>query len=859
MNPRLFCRERSYHKALLLTYSFDPIFFEQVVLPDLWAGRSSDILVLGDGRQIDTSIQASVGQLWSLGKHYLLGAADVPGAFHPKVFLRLGPKDGIVMLGSGNVTSSGWGGNQELGTAWMVGPDHEDKGGWLHAFLDDVLTWCQGDLEHGAVRRFKDVPWLSLTPEESAVTVPMLHSRRTNSLSFELSRRWTGRRFDEVKILTGSTDESGAYLRWAHATFGITRATVALTPSSGSFVAESLADLPLELRLVAAPTGRLLHAKFYWFDGVEGPAAVMGSANCSAAAWLLAPAGGGNIESVVIYDQPDADNFAGVLELFVAPGQCAAEFLKPRAFNDSKPPALQPSFAIKSLKWHSAFLRMYAEIYPVPDPTAQVALLLGERRISMALSPGPTALWTCDIADGLGAATVFASVMVILEHESWTTSVHWVDDIAALTHASHAARLLEPFKSLERSTSSAEQRKMLDELQEVAHTLFNDTASFRDPSLDATNRRQANDAPAKPVNPNDLVVHLDESDSALRHFASVGPGSLSLTGILRLLFESEVDEGGAPAATGDEDIDEDQMPDGTPSPKLPNQKESIGEDPAHPAIEARFREQLASQIDTFLAEMSSPGFSGRCSATQMVQAVSFPLAVALRGRRRGWVADELAENWALKIFSILFRGTGPRASGLLRSVHQRYVQNGHANTFEDVVGDGTLWLVLVATLGGTRWRGVGTQIDKAVAVREIFSSPLLLASANSDRVTGLLGTIQIEDAKEYVAYVAPRVNRLVEEIECVLTHVWEVEMQGQRHRAVIHKVGDILWRDSAKAGWAVCLEEIQDRTGQPIKVRLKGTETAVQSGYYVNVSEVCSRNFELKLLLEKLCETIEGE
>ena len=48
MNPRLFCREQSYHKALLLTYSFDPIFFEQVVLPDLWAGRSSDILVLGD-------------------------------------------------------------------------------------------------------------------------------------------------------------------------------------------------------------------------------------------------------------------------------------------------------------------------------------------------------------------------------------------------------------------------------------------------------------------------------------------------------------------------------------------------------------------------------------------------------------------------------------------------------------------------------------------------------------------------------------------------------------------------------------------------------------------------------------------
>ena len=63
MNPRLFCRERAYHKALLLTYSFDPIFFEQVVLPDLWAGRSSDILVLGDTGEIDASFQSAVGQL----------------------------------------------------------------------------------------------------------------------------------------------------------------------------------------------------------------------------------------------------------------------------------------------------------------------------------------------------------------------------------------------------------------------------------------------------------------------------------------------------------------------------------------------------------------------------------------------------------------------------------------------------------------------------------------------------------------------------------------------------------------------------------------------------------------------------
>jgi hypothetical protein len=111
---------------------------------------------------------------------------------------------------------------------------------------------------------------------------------------------------------------------------------------------------------------------------------------------------------------------------------------------------------------------------------------------------------------------------------------------------------------------------MRDELQEVAHTLFNDTAAFTDPGFGGTERRQPNEAPAEPVNPNDLVVHFDASDGALPHFASAGPGSLSLTGILRLLFEAETDEGRAPAAAGDEDIDEGQMPDVAPSSNLPD-------------------------------------------------------------------------------------------------------------------------------------------------------------------------------------------------------------------------------------------------------------------------------------------------
>jgi len=854
LNPRLFCRERAYHKALLLTYSFDPIFFEQVVLPDLWAGRSSDILVLGDRGEIDTSFQSAAGQLWNLGKQYLLAGADVAGAFHPKVFVRLGPKDGIVMVGSGNVTSSGWGGNQELGAAWMVGPNHIDKGRWLHPFLDDVMTWCQGDLEREAVRRFKDVPWLSLTPADDSEASPVLRSRGTRSLASELAQRWSGRRFDEVKILTGSTDESGAFLRWAQGVFGVTRATIALTPASASFVVEKLADLPLELRLIEAPPDRPLHAKFYWFEGADGPAAVMGSANCSAAAWLLAPGSTGNVESIVVYDRPDPQDFESALALFAVPGQAPADILVLHPVHEKVPAAHHASFAINCLQWDNASRRMVAEIFPDVDPALQVGLRLGERVLPMERLQGPNALWVCEIPEGLDAATMFASVIVTIGSNSWTSAARWVDDLAALEHASHSARLLEPFKALDRSTSSAEQRQMLDELHEVAQTLFNDPASFRDPGFGGGDHKKTSEVPAAPVNPNDLLVHLDESREGLPHLASAQPGTLSLTGILRLLFEAETDEGRTPAAAGDEDIDEGQMPDSSPPLKPANQKDEADAATDGAVIEARFRERLATQIKTFLTEMSAAAFAGRCTATQMVQAVAFPLAIALRGRRKGWVPNELAERWALEVFSILFRGQAPGSAGLLRAVEKRYVENGKRDTFDDVVGDGTLWLVLVATLGGTGWHGVGTDIDKAVALREVFAAPQLLASATSSRVTGLLGKIRIEDAKAYVADVAPTVNRLLGELEHALRPMWDSEMRDQGARAITHEQGDLLWRD--KVGWAICLEATQNRAGQSIKVRLKGVEKAVMAGYYVNVSDACNRDPVLGRLVGDLRRSV---
>ena len=122
MNPREFCRETGYTSAVALTYSFNPTFFEKLVLPDLWYGGTGAIVIVADQRQLEDGLEHSGGQLRYLGSGYHLTAGN-RAAFHPKLLLRIGPSGAYLSLGSGNITHGGWGANQELAIAWKLDGD----------------------------------------------------------------------------------------------------------------------------------------------------------------------------------------------------------------------------------------------------------------------------------------------------------------------------------------------------------------------------------------------------------------------------------------------------------------------------------------------------------------------------------------------------------------------------------------------------------------------------------------------------------------------------------------------------------------------------------------------------------------
>jgi hypothetical protein len=376
ISAREFCREHGFPVTVFLTYSFDPLFFERIPIDDLDVGGTRRIVIAADAGQIAEAMQRCIGQIVHLGRRYVLAETKAANTFHPKMIVRLSPSGGRVWTGSGNLTYTGWGGNQELATAWSVGPGAEDNGTWLNTVFSDVGSITRSATFLSQIDAIRSsIPWLSApaaTPQES----PILLGMPNRPLAAQLAQRWENRRFDELKIFTGSTDVEGAFLRWAHSTFGVKKATICLSPAFASFDAGALGKLPLAVRFVKAAPARLMHAKFYWFSGPDGNAAVMGSANCSAAAWL-ARHDAGNVELVVPYDQPEYAAFKPILSLFDGETLSAAEILKPQLVNtkDTNGEAAL-TYRIVSLRLRSSGRTIEAAIEPSPPAESALHLLI---------------------------------------------------------------------------------------------------------------------------------------------------------------------------------------------------------------------------------------------------------------------------------------------------------------------------------------------------------------------------------------------------------------------------------------------------------------------------------------------------
>ncbi|MGR3495497.1 hypothetical protein, partial [Citreimonas sp.] len=114
MNPLDLISAAPWRRAAFTTYALSLSFFEAVLLDALLRGGGRNALILADPEGVRAGLSEEGAR--RVGRDYEIEAVACAnhGVFHAKVGALFGDDDAHLLVGSGNLTFAGWGGNLEL-------------------------------------------------------------------------------------------------------------------------------------------------------------------------------------------------------------------------------------------------------------------------------------------------------------------------------------------------------------------------------------------------------------------------------------------------------------------------------------------------------------------------------------------------------------------------------------------------------------------------------------------------------------------------------------------------------------------------------------------------------------------------
>ncbi|MBI5099690.1 MAG: hypothetical protein HZB30_10690 [Nitrospirae bacterium] len=110
-----------FHSCILTTFSFDFNYFNHDALSALSRAGVINTCILVDDSMLQQYLGTITGYPAKAARRYSISGIVRNGAFHPKLYLFFGREgQGFLIVGSGNLTASGHGSNQELWGAFHI-------------------------------------------------------------------------------------------------------------------------------------------------------------------------------------------------------------------------------------------------------------------------------------------------------------------------------------------------------------------------------------------------------------------------------------------------------------------------------------------------------------------------------------------------------------------------------------------------------------------------------------------------------------------------------------------------------------------------------------------------------------------
>ncbi|WP_114635395.1 hypothetical protein [Vibrio splendidus] len=291
-------KKGGYDSCLMTSYSINFVFYEEYLLRKMQIAGVTNHLLFVDNRMLKAAIQHFPPKF--AGYAYGIAPMKCNQAFHPKVYMLLGKNKGLLIVGSHNMTLSGFGSNLEVTNVIRFDEKSNDKDlsifkDAFHAF--EVWLNDYGQSSSQIVREMLGkaktlAPWIKKTPKLPSSKSFLFSSFSNKECLWRSLQTQLPQTVDKTYGVSAFFDRSGQFVS-SLSEFSVAKPIIAIQPKSvclNTTILQSGTVKFVDIKSIQ-PDGlsnftTYAHAKALVFLAKQETFFISGSANFSSNAWL---------------------------------------------------------------------------------------------------------------------------------------------------------------------------------------------------------------------------------------------------------------------------------------------------------------------------------------------------------------------------------------------------------------------------------------------------------------------------------------------------------------------------------------------------------------------------------------------
>lgn len=303
-------RRSRFDISVIATYNAYLPFYEEVVLRQLLSNGCRHNILLMDQKQFNECMHSEELRPRSAGFDYTLIPMRATGAFHPKIVLMAGKYKGHLIVGSHNVTLSGWGTNRELSTRFDISNGKEKFGlSTATAAWRFLLDWVefQSEMSESLIDAINAVaqmvPWLNESHSEDENGFLFYGSTPSGLSLWEQIRERIEGPIKRISVMGPFFDREMQFIHSLQNDLSPKEFIVGIEPETVDLPVKMLSGLKARIVDSSSINSKkgYLHAKAIYVESEQQNWLITGSANPGRSAWTTGP-DYRNTEAIVLHE-----------------------------------------------------------------------------------------------------------------------------------------------------------------------------------------------------------------------------------------------------------------------------------------------------------------------------------------------------------------------------------------------------------------------------------------------------------------------------------------------------------------------------------------------------------------------------